>query len=58
LEGRELLRVYSEVGVSKVECDYNSVAHVLAQLGKAGFSGSLSLDAPVYVKELVSSEMM
>jgi hypothetical protein len=46
LEGRELLRVYSEVGVSKVERACNSVAYVLAQLGKAGFSGSLSLDAP------------
>jgi hypothetical protein len=58
LEGRELLRVYSEIGISKAEGACNSVAHVLVQLGKAGFSGSLSLDAPDYVKELVSSEMM
>jgi hypothetical protein len=58
LEGRELLCVYSEIGVSKAERACNSVAHVLAQLGKAGFSGSLSLDAPDCVKELVDSEMM
>jgi hypothetical protein len=58
LEGRELLRVYSEIGIVKAERACNSVAHILAQLGKAGFSGSLSLDAPDCVKELVSSEIM
>jgi hypothetical protein len=58
LEGRELLRVYSEIGISKAERACNGVAHVLAQLSKAGLSGSLSLDAPDCVKELVSSEMM
>jgi hypothetical protein len=58
LEGRELLRVYRDVGVSKVDRTCNSIAHVFAQLGKAGFSGFLSLDAPGCVKELVSSEMM
>jgi hypothetical protein len=44
--------------VSKVDRANNSVAHVLAQFGKAGFSGSLSHDAPDCVRELVSSEMM
>jgi hypothetical protein len=53
-----LLRVYSEIGIIKAERTCNSVAHVLAQLGKAGFSGSLSLDAPDCVKELVASEIM
>jgi hypothetical protein len=54
LEGHELLRVYRDLGVSKVERASNNVA----QLGKAGYSGSLSLDAPDRIKELVSSEMM
>jgi hypothetical protein len=58
LEGRELLRVYSEIGIVKAERSCNSVAHVLAQLGKSGFSGSLSLEAPDCVKELIASDIM
>jgi hypothetical protein len=41
LEGRELLRIYRELGVSKVEHSNNSVAHVLALLGKAGLVAHL-----------------
>jgi ribonuclease HI len=58
LEGCELLRIYRDLRVSKVDRANNSVAHVLAQLGKAGFSGSLSHDAPDCVRELVSCEMV
>jgi hypothetical protein len=58
LEGRELLRVYNEIGIVKAERSCNSVAHVLAQLGKSGFSGSLSLEAPDCVKELIASDIM
>jgi hypothetical protein len=58
LEGRELLRVYSEIGIVKAERSCNSVTHVLAQLGKSGFSGSLSLEAPDCVKELIASDIM
>jgi hypothetical protein len=58
LEGRELLRVYNEIGIVKVERSCNSVAHVLAQLGKSGFSGSLILEAPDCVKELIASDIM
>jgi hypothetical protein len=58
LEGRELLRIYRDLRVSKVDRANNSVAHVLAQFSKAGFSGSLSYDSPDCVRELVSSEVM
>jgi hypothetical protein len=58
LEGRELLRIYRDLQVAKVDRANNSVAHVLAQFSKAGFSGYLSFDAPDCVRELVSSEMM
>jgi ribonuclease HI len=58
LEGRELLRIYQDIRVAKVDRVNNSVAHVLAQFSKAGFSGLLSFDAPDCVRELVSSEMM
>jgi hypothetical protein len=53
-----LLRVYNEIGIVKAERSCNSVAHVLAQLGKSGFSGSLSLEAPDCVKELIASDIM
>jgi ribonuclease HI len=58
LEGRELLSVYRELRISKVDRINNSIAHVLAQLGKAGISGSLSYDAPDCIKEMIISEMM
>jgi ribonuclease HI len=38
-EGRELLRVYKELQISKANRVNNGVAHVLAQLGKSGCSG-------------------
>jgi hypothetical protein len=58
LEARELLKVFRDIVVSKVDRVSNGIAHVLAQLGKAGFNGSLSNDAPDCVRELISGEML
>jgi ribonuclease HI len=58
LEAREILKVYREIVVSKVDRVSNGIAHVLAQLGKAGLSGSLSNDAPECVRELLLKERL
>ncbi|KAM0892696.1 hypothetical protein ACQ4PT_025582 [Festuca glaucescens] len=58
LEARDILKVYREIVVSKVDRISNGIAHVLAQLGKAGLSGSLSNDAPDCVRELLLKERL
>jgi hypothetical protein len=58
LEAREILKVFREIIVSKVDRVSNGIAHVLAQLGKAGLSGSLSNDTPDCVRELLLKERM
>jgi hypothetical protein len=53
-----LLKVFRDIVVSKVDRVSNGIAHVLAQLHKAGFNVSLSNDSPDYVREMISVEMM
>jgi hypothetical protein len=58
LEARELLKVFRDIVIPKVDRVSNGIAHVPAQLGKAGFNGSLSNDAPDCVRELILVEML
>jgi ribonuclease HI len=55
-EARELLKIYKDIKVVKVDRASNAVAHGLAQLGKAGASGSLRHSAPTCVLELIMEE--
>jgi ribonuclease HI len=45
-EARDLLRVFGNISVCKVDRVSNGAAHVLAQLGKSGFDGLLRGAAP------------
>ncbi|KAM0864854.1 hypothetical protein ACQ4PT_043630 [Festuca glaucescens] len=56
-EARDLLRVFGNISVSKVDRVCNGVAHVLAQLGKSGFNGLLRDAAPPYVEELITLDV-
>jgi hypothetical protein len=58
LEAREILKVFRDIVISKVDRMSNGIAHVLAQLDKAGFNGSLSNDALGCVREMILIEMM
>jgi ribonuclease HI len=40
-EAKDLLRIYEDMTIKKVDRLHNGVAHVLAQLGKSGLSGVL-----------------
>jgi ribonuclease HI len=55
-EGRELLNLYNNISVSKVDRVCNSVAHSLAQLGKSGTSGCLAGSAPPCVMESIHKD--
>jgi hypothetical protein len=54
LEARELLKIFRDIAILKVERSCNGVAHVLAQLGKSGFSGCLRDSAPDCVRDLIT----
>ena len=56
-EARELLHVYQDISISKVDRVCNGVAHVLAQLGKSDFSGLLFDAAPPCVLELIALDV-
>ena len=53
-EARELLKIYQDIDVRKVERVSNGVAHVLAQLGKTGFNGFSRDAAPACVRDLIT----
>jgi hypothetical protein len=58
LEARELLKIFRDIAILKVERSCNGVAHVLAQLGTSGFSGCLRDSAPDYVRDLITLDCM
>jgi hypothetical protein len=58
LEARELLKIFSHISLSKVDRSHNGVAHVLAHLGKSGFSGCMSDSVPDCVRDLITAECM
>jgi ribonuclease HI len=53
-KARELLRVYQDFSLNKVDRVSNGVAHVLAQVGKSGYSGLLRDATPSCVLELIT----
>jgi hypothetical protein len=55
-EARELSKLHEDIIVQKVDCVNNSVAHVLAQLGKSGSNGLLRGAAPACVHELITKD--
>jgi ribonuclease HI len=55
-EIQELLRFQPDIRIQKVDRESNKVAHVLAQLGKSGFSGSLHDSAPACALELITND--
>ncbi|KAK1645100.1 hypothetical protein QYE76_062905 [Lolium multiflorum] len=55
-EACELLKIYQDINVVKVDRASNAVAHGLAQLGKSGASGMLRASAPTGVLELIRQE--
>jgi hypothetical protein len=58
LEARELLKIFSDISLSKVDQNHNGVADVLAQLGKSGFSGCMSDSIPECVRDLITADCM
>jgi hypothetical protein len=46
LEARELLKIFRDIAVAKVDRVNNGVAHVLAQVGKSGVSSILCDSIP------------
>ena len=54
LEARELLKIFRDISVAKVDRVGNGVARVLAQLGKSGFSHIVRDAVPDCVRELVT----
>jgi hypothetical protein len=52
-EARDLLKIFREITVSKVDRVINGVAHVLAQVGKSGGSDILCDPVPDCVRDLV-----
>jgi ribonuclease HI len=56
-EACELLRVYQHIEVKKVDRLSNGVAHVLSQLGKAGFSSVLHDSTPECVQDLIINDV-
>jgi hypothetical protein len=56
-EARDLLCVFGNISVSKVDRVCNGVAHVLAQLGKSGFNGLLRDASPPCVEELITLDV-
>jgi hypothetical protein len=56
LEVQELLKIYRHIKVTKVDRVSNGVAHVLAQLGKSGASGSLRGSHPECVSEVIAND--
>jgi ribonuclease HI len=55
-EARELLRVYQDISISKVDRVNNGIAHVLAHLGKSGYSELLRDSTPSCVLELITHD--
>jgi hypothetical protein len=55
-EIQELLRFHPDIRIQKVDCECNKVAHVLAQLGKSGFNGSLRDSVPTCALELITND--
>jgi hypothetical protein len=56
-EARGLLRTYQDIVIKKVDHLSNGVAHVLAQLGKAGVSGLMRDLAPKCVQDLIMNDV-
>jgi hypothetical protein len=56
-EARGLLRTYQDIVIKKVDRLCNGVAHVLAQLGKDGFSGLMRDSAPECVQDLIMNDV-
>jgi hypothetical protein len=56
-EARKLIRVYQDIEVKKVDRVSIGAAHVLAQLGKAGFSGVLRDSALECVHDLIINDV-
>jgi hypothetical protein len=54
LEARELLKIYQDISILKVNRVNNGVAHVLAQLGKSSFSDIIFDSTPDCVRDLVT----
>ena len=54
LEARELLKIFRDIWVAKVDRVGNGVAHVLAQLGKSGFSHTVRDAVPDCVRDLIT----
>jgi ribonuclease HI len=54
LEAREVLKIYRDISVVKVDRMSNGVAHVLAQLGKSGLSDMSRDSVPGCVRGLVT----
>jgi hypothetical protein len=53
-EARDLLELYCDIDIRKVDLVNNGVAHVLAQVGKSGFSGFLRDAVPTCVQDLIT----
>jgi hypothetical protein len=58
LEIRELLKVFQDISILKVDRVCNGVAHVLAQLGISGLSDCLRDSAPDCVQDLIVLDYM
>jgi ribonuclease HI len=58
LEAREMLKIYHDITVAKVDRVNNGVAHVLAQLGKSGLSDISRDSAPDCVRDLIAVDCM
>jgi hypothetical protein len=56
-EARDLLRVFNNISIIKIDRVCNGVAHVLAQLGKSGFNGVLCDAGPPCVEELLTLDV-
>lgn len=55
-EARELLHIFNQISVKKVDRARNGAAHSLARLGKSGDTGSLYGAIPICVSAIVASD--
>jgi hypothetical protein len=53
-EARDLLELYRDIDIRKMDRVNNGVAHVLAQVGKSGFSGFLRDAVLACVQDLIT----
>jgi ribonuclease HI len=58
LEIRELLKIFQDISIVKIDRVCNGVAHVLAQLGRSGLSDCLRDSAPDCVQDLITLDCM